>query len=142
MLVYPPGAVTIDLASEAGGNVETTVPGEVVKVGDVTCVGWTNMPGRIGNTASTLYGGNVTNLLIDMYDFRVSVLSSFALNVQVVLTEISALQFLRCHACLKLQLVVADGVHGFPFADATAGTIRRTRLLNTTSKTLLCDPCQ
>ena len=25
-----PGSVTVDLAAEAGGNVETTVPGEVV----------------------------------------------------------------------------------------------------------------
>jgi NAD(P) transhydrogenase len=64
----PAGGVTIDLASEAGGNVETTVPGEVVKVGGVTCVGWTNMPGRIATTASSLFGGNVTNLLNDMYD--------------------------------------------------------------------------
>ena len=64
----PAGAVTIDLASEAGGNVETTVPGEVVNVGGVTCVGWTNMPGRIANTASALFGGNITNLLNDMYD--------------------------------------------------------------------------
>ena len=68
----PSGGVTIDLASEAGGNVETTVPGEVVKVGGVTCVGWTNMPGRIATTASTLFGGNVANLLTDMFVFTLS----------------------------------------------------------------------
>ena len=35
----PPGSVTVDLAAEAGGNVETTVPGESVQVGNVLCVG-------------------------------------------------------------------------------------------------------
>eukprot|EP00808_Paulinella_micropora_P030192 g12035.t1 len=62
----PPGAVTVDLAAEAGGNVETTVPGEVVKHGEVTCIGYTNIPGRMANTASTLFSGNVTNLLLSM----------------------------------------------------------------------------
>lgn len=64
----PAGSVTIDLAAETGGNVETTVPGEVVDVNGVTCVGYTNMPGRMANTASTLFGGNVTKLLSSMID--------------------------------------------------------------------------
>lgn len=34
-----PGSVIVDLAAEAGGNVETTVPGELVKVHDVIHVG-------------------------------------------------------------------------------------------------------
>jgi len=64
----PKGSVTIDLAAETGGNVETTVPGEVVDVDGVTCVGYTNMPARMGTTASTLFGGNVTKLLGSMID--------------------------------------------------------------------------
>jgi NAD(P) transhydrogenase len=64
----PPGGVTIDLAAPAGGNVETTVPGEVVKHGAITCVGYTNIESRMGRTASYLYGGNVTNFLMSMED--------------------------------------------------------------------------
>ena len=39
----PPGSVTIDLAAASGGNVETTKAGEVIKHGNVTCVGYTNI---------------------------------------------------------------------------------------------------
>lgn len=64
----PSGGVTVDLAAPAGGNVETTVPGEVVKHGNITCVGYNNIESRMGRTASYLYGGNVTNFLISMED--------------------------------------------------------------------------
>jgi len=62
----PPNSVTVDLAAEAGGNIETTVPGKVVQVGNVTCIGYTNMPSRIGNIASTLFSGNVSKLILSM----------------------------------------------------------------------------
>ena len=64
----PPGSVTIDLAAPAGGNVETTVPGQVVKHGSVTCVGYTNMESRMATTASSLFSGNVSNFLLSMVD--------------------------------------------------------------------------
>jgi NAD(P) transhydrogenase len=64
----PPNSVTVDLAAEAGGNVETTEPGKVVKVGNVTCVGYTNIPSRMANTASSLFSGNLTKLLVSMTD--------------------------------------------------------------------------
>jgi NAD(P) transhydrogenase len=64
--VMPDGSVTVDLASEAGGNIETTVPGQTVTVGGVTCIGHTNIPALMSNTASFLYGGNVTKLLLSM----------------------------------------------------------------------------
>lgn len=64
----PAGSVTIDLAAESGGNVETTVPGKVVDVNGVTCVGYTNMPARMSKTASQMFGGNVTKLLMSMID--------------------------------------------------------------------------
>ena len=62
----PPGSVTIDLASEAGGNVETTVRDKVVQVGNVTCVGYANFPSRLSTTASTLFSGNVTKFVLSM----------------------------------------------------------------------------
>ena len=64
----PAGAVTVDLAAASGGNVETTIPGKVVKHANVTCVGYTDIESRMGNTASYLFGGNVTNLLLSMQD--------------------------------------------------------------------------
>jgi NAD(P) transhydrogenase len=62
----PYGSVTVDLAAENGGNIETTVPGKTVQVGGVTCIGHTNVPSLVSNTASFLFGGNVTKLLLSM----------------------------------------------------------------------------
>ena len=45
--VVQAGSVTVDLAAETGGNVETTVPGKVVNVDGVTCVGYTDLAGRM-----------------------------------------------------------------------------------------------
>jgi NAD(P) transhydrogenase len=64
----PSGGVTVDLAAPAGGNVETTQPGKVVKHGTVTCVGYTNMESRMASTASSLFAGNITNFLLSMQD--------------------------------------------------------------------------
>ena len=64
----PAGGVTVDLAAPAGGNVETTVPGKVVKHGAVTCVGYNNMESRMATTASSLFGGNVSNFILSMED--------------------------------------------------------------------------
>ncbi len=54
-----PGSVVVDLAVERGGNVEGVVADEATKVGDVTVVGYLNMPGRIAATASALYARNI-----------------------------------------------------------------------------------
>jgi len=64
----PRGGVTVDLAAPAGGNVETTEPGKVVEHKGITCVGYTNMESRMASTASSLFGGNVTNFLLSMTD--------------------------------------------------------------------------
>lgn len=64
----PSGGVTVDLAASAGGNCETTVPGQVVKHGTITCVGYTNMESRMASTASKLFSGNVSNFLLSMED--------------------------------------------------------------------------
>ena len=58
-----PGSVVVDLAAEAGGNCELTVPGEVVEREDVTIVGLTNLPSSMPFHASQLYARNVSALL-------------------------------------------------------------------------------
>lgn len=82
------GSVVVDLAAEAGGNIETTVPGElsVHKVGTdiglhihlsarvsshnplsclqgVTHIGYTDLPSRLPTQSSTLYSNNITKLM-------------------------------------------------------------------------------
>ncbi len=54
-----PGSVLVDLAVERGGNVELSKPGEVVNVNGVKVVGYTNVPGRLAATASSLYAKNL-----------------------------------------------------------------------------------
>jgi H+-translocating NAD(P) transhydrogenase subunit alpha len=57
------GSVIVDLAAEAGGNTNLTVPGkEVVREG-VTIVGLTNLPSTVPVHASQLYARNVEALL-------------------------------------------------------------------------------
>lgn len=61
------GSVVVDLAAEAGGNVETTRPGELyVSDGGVTHIGYTDLPSRLAGQASTLYASNVVKLLESM----------------------------------------------------------------------------
>lgn len=64
-----PGSVTVDLAAEAGGNVETTVPNEVVNHKGVTCVGYTDLPSRLPTQSSTLYSNNLSKFLLSMGPF-------------------------------------------------------------------------
>ena len=58
-----PGAVIVDLAGEAGGNTELTVPGETVTVGDVVIASPLNLPSAMAEHASYLYSRNVAALL-------------------------------------------------------------------------------
>jgi H+-translocating NAD(P) transhydrogenase subunit alpha len=57
------GSVIVDLAAEAGGNAELTVPGEEVVRAGVTIVGLTNLPSSVPVHASQLYARNVQALL-------------------------------------------------------------------------------
>src|SRR6476469_1762248 len=59
------GSVIVDLASEMGGNCELTVPGEVAVHRGVSIVGYTDLPSRMANQASQLYGTNLAHLLDD-----------------------------------------------------------------------------
>jgi NAD(P) transhydrogenase subunit alpha len=58
-----PGSVVVDLAAETGGNVEGSVPGEVVRVGSAAVWGGRNVPSQMPGPASRLYAQNVVNLL-------------------------------------------------------------------------------
>ncbi|XP_051268361.1 NAD(P) transhydrogenase, mitochondrial [Dicentrarchus labrax] len=57
------GSVVVDLAAEAGGNIETTVPGELSVHNGVTHIGYTDLPSRLPTQSSTLYSNNITKLM-------------------------------------------------------------------------------
>jgi len=61
-----PGSVVVDLASEAGGNIETITPGECTIYNNVTHIGYTDLPSRLPTQASTLYSNNISKLLLSM----------------------------------------------------------------------------
>ncbi|KAJ3653849.1 hypothetical protein Zmor_013081 [Zophobas morio] len=66
VLSMKPGSVVVDLAAETGGNVETTKPGEVYVLNDVTHVGLTDLSSRLPTQSSTLYANNVSKFLLSM----------------------------------------------------------------------------
>ncbi|XP_037078898.1 NAD(P) transhydrogenase, mitochondrial-like [Pollicipes pollicipes] len=61
-----PGSVVVDLAAEAGGNIETTRPGQIYTHHDVVHVGLTDFPSRLPAQSSTLYANNISKLLLSM----------------------------------------------------------------------------
>ena len=58
-----PGSVVVDLASESGGNVEGSVAGEVVRIGNAQVWGGKNVPSQMPGPASRLYAQNIVNLV-------------------------------------------------------------------------------
>jgi NAD(P) transhydrogenase subunit alpha len=58
-----PGSVVVDLASESGGNVEGSVAGEVVRIGNAQVWGGRNVPSQMPGPASKLYAQNIVNLV-------------------------------------------------------------------------------
>jgi len=58
-----PGSVVVDLAAETGGNVEGSVPGKVVKIGQAQVWGGANVPSQMPGPASKLYAQNIVNIL-------------------------------------------------------------------------------
>lgn len=61
-----PGSVIVDLAAERGGNCKLTVPNEVTRHGEVTLIGYTDLPSRMAAQSSQLYGTNLRHLLTDL----------------------------------------------------------------------------
>ncbi len=58
-----PGSVIIDLAVAQGGNCPLSKPDELVEVGGVKIMGFTNLPARLPSDASSLYARNLLALL-------------------------------------------------------------------------------
>jgi NAD(P) transhydrogenase subunit alpha len=58
-----PGSVVVDLAAETGGNVEGSVAGEVVRIGNAQVWGGRNIPSQMPGPASKLYAQNIVNLV-------------------------------------------------------------------------------
>jgi NAD(P) transhydrogenase subunit alpha len=58
-----PGSVVVDLAAESGGNVEGSVSGEEVMIGNALVHGAANVPSQMPAPASRLYAQNVLNLV-------------------------------------------------------------------------------
>ena len=58
-----PGSVVVDLAAESGGNVEGSVAGEVIRIGNASVWGGKNVPSQMPGPASKLYAQNVVNIL-------------------------------------------------------------------------------
>ncbi|WZN58855.1 beta subunit of NAD(P) transhydrogenase [Chloropicon roscoffensis] len=75
-----PGSVIVDLAAEAGGNCETTVPGKVVDHKGVKCVGYTDLPSRLATQSSTLFSNNVTKFLMSAGPFSTKVKGEFLVD--------------------------------------------------------------
>lgn len=64
-----PGSVVVDLAVEAGGNVEGSRPDETVTTaGGVKIIGHVNVPSRIAADASQLYARNLLSFLSLLVD--------------------------------------------------------------------------
>jgi NAD(P) transhydrogenase subunit alpha len=63
-----PGSVVVDLAAEAGGNVEGCVAGETVERHGVTVIGAVQLARTLASDASALFARNLTNFLIAFWD--------------------------------------------------------------------------
>jgi len=62
------GSVIVDLAAEAGGNVEGTVSGQLVVKHGVTIIGAANLARSLASDASALFARNLYNFLSAFWD--------------------------------------------------------------------------
>ncbi len=70
-----PGSVIVDLAAEQGGNCKLTRANEIVRHGEVTLIGYTDLPSRMSAQSSQLYGTNLRHLLADLTPAKDGVLN-------------------------------------------------------------------
>ena len=62
------GAVLVDLAVESGGNIEGSVPGQVVDIDGVSIMGHKNLPGFVPRHASQMYASNLFHVVDHFWD--------------------------------------------------------------------------
>jgi NAD(P) transhydrogenase subunit alpha len=74
-----PGSVVVDMAAETGGNVEGSVPNEIVDINGVTVIGLGNLPNYVCRDASVMYANNLFNLVEDTWDTDAG---EFVLNME------------------------------------------------------------
>jgi NAD(P) transhydrogenase subunit alpha len=63
-----PGSVIVDLAAEAGGNVDGCVAGETVVRHGVTIIGANNLAATLAADSSALFSRNLYNFLAAFWD--------------------------------------------------------------------------
>ena len=63
-----PGSVIFDLAVAQGGNVEGSVPDQVVEKHGVKIIGYSNTPAHLAADSSALYSRNLYNFLSAFWD--------------------------------------------------------------------------
>ena len=63
-----PGSVVVDLAVEAGGNVECVALDKAVEVNGVRVFGYANMPSRAATPASEMYSNNLGNFVEHLWN--------------------------------------------------------------------------
>jgi NAD(P) transhydrogenase subunit alpha len=63
-----PGSVIVDMAADAGGNVEGTIAGESLQKHGVTIIGASNLARSLAADASALYARNLYNFLSAFWD--------------------------------------------------------------------------
>jgi NAD(P) transhydrogenase subunit alpha len=63
-----PGSVIVDLAADAGGNVEGTVSGERVEKHGVTIIGAANLARTLAADSSALFARNLYNFISAFWD--------------------------------------------------------------------------
>src|SRR3984885_3052968 len=83
-----PGSVIVDLAVERGGNVEGVKADTVADVGGVKIIGYSNVPGRLAATASSLYAKNLLAFLDVLIDKKTK---SLAVNWDDEIVKATAL---------------------------------------------------
>jgi H+-translocating NAD(P) transhydrogenase subunit alpha len=70
-----PGSVIVDLAVERGGNVQGVNADAVTELGGVKIIGYSNVPGRLAATASSLYAKNLYAFLEVLIDKKTKALA-------------------------------------------------------------------
>jgi H+-translocating NAD(P) transhydrogenase subunit alpha len=63
-----PGSVIVDLAADAGGNVDGTIGGQHVEKHGVTIIGASNLARSLAADASALFARNLYNFLSAFWD--------------------------------------------------------------------------